>query len=103
VNDMTTVHREKLLSDLKVVVADADELVKITAGQAGKEAGDIAARMQNRMSRLQDEMAHMQEVAVTKAKAVAQDADGYVHANPWKAIGIAAGLGMLIGLLAGRR
>lgn len=102
-SDLTTAHKEKLISDLKVVVADADELVKITAGQAGTEAGNIAARMQNRMTRLQDEMAHMQEVAVTKAKAIAQDTDGFVHENPWKAIGVAAGLGVVVGLLAGRR
>lgn len=102
-SDLTTAHKEKLISDLKVVVADADELVKITAGQAGTEAGNIAARMQNRMTRLQDEMAHMQEAAVTKAKAIAQDTDGFVHENPWKAIGVAAGLGVVVGLLAGRR
>jgi ElaB/YqjD/DUF883 family membrane-anchored ribosome-binding protein len=45
----------------------------------------------------------MQEVAVIKAKAFARTTDGYVHENPWKAIGVAAGLGVLVGLLAGRR
>lgn len=102
-SDLTTVHKDKLISDLKVVIADADELAKITAGQASKEAGDVAARMRVRMNRLQDEMAHMQEVAVTKAKAIAQNTDGFVHENPWKAIGVAAGLGVVVGLLAGRR
>jgi ElaB/YqjD/DUF883 family membrane-anchored ribosome-binding protein len=102
-NDMTTVHKEKLLSDLKIVVADADELVKMTAGQVGRDAGDVAIRMQNQMNRVKDGMTHMQEVAVTKAKALGQSTDGYVHENPWKAIGIAGGLGVVIGLLAGRR
>jgi ElaB/YqjD/DUF883 family membrane-anchored ribosome-binding protein len=102
-NDMTTVHREKLISDLKVVAADADELVKITAGQASLEAKDAATRMRSRMKELQDDMAHMQDVAVARAKAIAQNTDGYVHEQPWKAIGIAAGLGVVIGLLAGRR
>ncbi len=102
-NDVTTVQKEKLLSDLKVVVADADELVKFTAGQAGKEAGDIAARMRTHMNRLQAEAAHAQEIAVAKARVFAQNTDGYVHQNPWKAIGVAAGVGMLVGLLAARR
>jgi ElaB/YqjD/DUF883 family membrane-anchored ribosome-binding protein len=102
-NDMTTAQREKLLSDLKVVVADADELVKITAGNAEDEARDVAVRLQRRMNHVKDEMAHIQAVAVAKARAIGQSTDGYVHENPWKAIGIAAGLGVTIGLLAGRR
>ena len=44
-----------------------------------------------------------QAAAVDKAKSAAKAADGYVHENPWKSIGVAAGVGLLIGMLIGRR
>jgi ElaB/YqjD/DUF883 family membrane-anchored ribosome-binding protein len=45
----------------------------------------------------------VQDELTAKAKAVAADADAYVHDKPWQSIGIAAGLGLLIGLLISRR
>ena len=46
---------------------------------------------------------HLQETALARAKAAGHVADEYVHDNPWRAIGAAAGIGLLVGLLIGRR
>ena len=43
------------------------------------------------------------EVAVEKAKATARATDDYVHENPWKAVGVAAGVGIILGMLIGRK
>ena len=40
---------------------------------------------------------------IEKAKVAAEGADDFVHRNPWEAVGVAAGLGLLIGLFIGRR
>jgi ElaB/YqjD/DUF883 family membrane-anchored ribosome-binding protein len=45
----------------------------------------------------------VQTIALEKGKAVAQDADEFVHQNPWKAVAISAGVGMLIGMLISRK
>lgn len=102
-NDMTTTQRDKLMSDVKMVVEDADELMRVTAGQAGQRAADATARVQNRFKLAKQELAHAQDAAIEKAKALGQTTDGYVHENPWKAIGLAAGVGVVVGLLFGRR
>ena len=39
----------------------------------------------------------------TKAKAAATTTDEYVHSKPWTAVGVAAGVGLIIGMLVGRR
>ena len=44
----------------------------------------------------------IQETVTTKTKAAAEATDAYVHENPWKVVGMAAGLGLIIGLLLGR-
>ena len=102
-SEMSTVHKEKLMSDLRVVIADAEELLRMTADEAGEAAIDIRSRVQARMTQARADLLALQEAAVAKAKAAGYATDEFVHENPWKSIGIAAGVGMLLGLLVGRR
>lgn len=102
-NETTTNNKDKLLSDLRVVVADAEELLRVTADQAGDSANEIRGRIQAKLSQAKADLALLQESAVAKAKAAGRATDEYVHENPWKSIGIAAGAGLVIGLLIGRR
>lgn len=101
--DMTTVQKDKLMSDLRVVIADAEEVLRITADQVGESAADLRSRVQARMNQARADLVHLQEVAVAKAKAAGHATDEFVHENPWKSIGIAAGIGLVVGLLVGRR
>jgi len=102
-NDLTTAQTDKLLADLRLVVADAEELLRSTAGQAGEGAAELRARVQDSLARARDGLAQAQEAAITKARAAGRAADEYVHDNPWRSIGIAAGAGLVVGLLIGRR
>ena len=101
--ELSTVQKDKLLSDLRVVIADAEQLLRMTADQAGEIAAEVRSRVQASMNQAKADLVHLQEVAVVKAKAAGHAADEFVHDNPWKAIGIAAGAGMLLGLLISRR
>jgi len=102
-NELSTLQKDKLLSDLRVVIADAEQLLRMTADQAGEIAAEVRSRVQASMNQAKADLVHLQEVAVVKAKAAGHAADEFVHDNPWKAIGIAAGAGMLLGLLISRR
>jgi ElaB/YqjD/DUF883 family membrane-anchored ribosome-binding protein len=101
--ELTAAHKEKLMADLRVVIADAEDILRITADQAGEGLADVRGRMQLRLAQAKADLAHLQEVAVAKARAAGQAADQYVHENPWRAIGVAAGFGLLVGLLISRR
>ncbi|MDO8450664.1 MAG: DUF883 family protein [Rhodoferax sp.] len=101
--EMTTVHKDKLMSDLRVVIADAEELLRMTADEAGEGAADIRSRVQARLNQAKADLVHLQEAAVAKARAAGHATDEFVHENPWKSIGIAAGIGLVVGLLVGRR
>ncbi|MBK7051664.1 MAG: DUF883 domain-containing protein [Rhodoferax sp.] len=102
-NEMTTASKEKLMNDLRVVVADAEELLRMTADQASESAAEVRGRVQAKLSQAKADLALLQETAVAKAKAAGLATDEYVHENPWTAIGIAAGVGLVVGLLVGRR
>ena len=100
---MTDVTKEKLISDFKVVVADAEELLRVTAGQAGEKAVELRSKIQSRLADAKLQLADTQAALVEKARMAGRATDDYVHDNPWRSVGIAAGVGLVIGLLIGRR
>lgn len=102
-NDITTVNRSKLIADMKVVLADADELLRVTAGQAGDKMGELRGKIEGHLANARTSLAEAQAVAVDKAKQVGRATDDYVHDNPWRSVGVAAGIGFIVGLLIGRR
>ncbi|MEK7362045.1 MAG: DUF883 family protein [Pseudomonadota bacterium] len=99
----TDVSREKLASDLRVVVADAEELLRATAGQMGEKAVVARERIQESLRVAKDKLARAEEVVIDKTKAAARATDDYVHDHPWGAVGIAAAVGLVIGMLISRR
>ncbi|HQW20193.1 MAG TPA: DUF883 family protein [Rhodocyclaceae bacterium] len=101
--ELSEVNKEKLIADFKMVVADTEELLRATAGQAGEKVNEIRARAQDRLNIAKLKLAEAEEILVDKAKQVGRAADDYVHDNPWSSVGMAAGVGFLIGLLVGRR
>jgi ElaB/YqjD/DUF883 family membrane-anchored ribosome-binding protein len=106
-SELTSVQKDKLMSDVRVFISDAEEMMRLASGQAGEAATDVRERIQSQLQQARAELANLQKMVVTKAKVATQATDDYVHENPWKSIGIAAGIGagvgVVIGLLAGRR
>ena len=101
--NISTEQKDKLMSDLRVVIGDAEEVLRMTADQVGESAADLRSRVQIRMNQAKVDLLHLQDAAVAKAKAAGHATDEFVHENPWKSIGIAAGIGLVVGLLIGRR
>ena len=101
-NDMTVVQKDKLMADLRVVIADAEELLRLGAEQTGASATLWRAKVEAQLASATQRLAQVQETAVAKAKAAGHAADDYVHEHPWKAFGAAAGVGLIIGLLIRR-
>lgn len=97
------VTKEKLMEDLRVVVADAEELLKATAGQAGEKIAVARAKAEESLKVARERLIEAQAAVVARTRAAARATDEYVHENPWKAVGVAAGLGFIIGLLINRR
>ena len=96
------VSKEKLMQDLRVVVADAEELLRATAGQAGEKVAAARERIQENLAAAKVRLAVAQDAVVAKTKQAARATDDYVHENPWKAVGIAAGAGLIVGMLISR-
>lgn len=94
--------KEKLLQDFHVVVQDAEELLRATAGQAGEKVSAARERIQENLVAAKARLAAAEEAVAAKTKRAAKATDEYVHENPWKAVGIGAGVGLIIGMLISR-
>lgn len=97
------VSKEQLVSDFKVVVADAEALLKATANQGGEKLAEVRAKAEKSLKVAKASMLDAQAALVDKTKAAAKATDVYVHDHPWKSVGTAAAVGVAIGLLIGRR
>jgi ElaB/YqjD/DUF883 family membrane-anchored ribosome-binding protein len=97
------VSKEKLMEDLRMVVADAEELLKATANQAGGQIETVRSKASDSLRTAKARLAEAQASAVERIKVAAQTPDHYVHEKPWQSIGIAATVGILIGVLIGRQ
>jgi ElaB/YqjD/DUF883 family membrane-anchored ribosome-binding protein len=99
----TTVTKEQLINDFKVVIADAEALIKATANQGGEAVVHLRAKAEESLAVAKVKLSEAQDALVEKGKIAAQATDNYVHEKPWHAVGIAAGIGLVVGLLIGRR
>ncbi|HEY8521378.1 MAG TPA: DUF883 family protein [Gammaproteobacteria bacterium] len=93
------VSTEQLIEDLNTVVRDAEDLLRATASETGAKIEEARARVERSVREARERLAGLEEEALR----LAEDADRYVRANPWQAVGIAAGVALLLGLLLNRR
>jgi len=100
---MAKVSTDKLFEDLKAVVEDAEALLSATAGQAGDRIAEARSRAEATVKAARKRMNDLQDDVLAQTKEVADQADAYVHKNPWQAIGIAVAAGVILGLMISRR
>lgn len=94
---------EKLMDDLRTVVADAEALLSATAHDASDKAKHARERATGSVEQARKRLEELEKEVKARAKAAADDASDYVRDNPWQSIGVAAAVGVVIGLLLGRR
>ena len=91
----SAVTKDKLVQDFKVVVADVEELLRATASQAGEKVSAVREKVQDSLHRAKVKLAEAEDVLVDKGKQAARVTDEYVHDHPWRAVGVAAGIGLI--------
>jgi ElaB/YqjD/DUF883 family membrane-anchored ribosome-binding protein len=95
--------QDQLINEFKAVVADAEALLKATANSGDDKLSDLRARAEESLGIAKARIMDIQTEVLAKTKAAAKATDAYVHENPWRSIGFAASIGVVVGLLISRR
>jgi ElaB/YqjD/DUF883 family membrane-anchored ribosome-binding protein len=93
---------DKLIADLRILVIDVEQLLKLTASQTGERVAQVRAKAEESLKVAKVRIAELQAEAVAKARAAGQATDAYVRANPWEAVAMGAFAGLVLGLLLSR-
>jgi ElaB/YqjD/DUF883 family membrane-anchored ribosome-binding protein len=84
-------------------LADIEELIKATTSLTGEDLTRAKAKLNARILKAKESVDEMSGVIADRARSTAKITDGYVHEQPWQAIGIGAALGLLIGFVLANR
>lgn len=94
---------ERVVSDFKNVISDAEELLHATASQSGERLAALRTKLEDSIRSATEHVLEAEQLVVDRTKDAARATDRFVQDNPWKTAGIAAAIGLLIGLLVSRR
>jgi len=84
-------------------LTDIEDLVKATTSLTGEDLARAKAKLAERILATKASVERMGGAIADRTRHAAQATDGFVHERPWQAIGIGAGLGVLVGFLLARR
>lgn len=97
------VTREQLINDFKVVIADAEALLKASADSGGEKVAELRSKAVESLGAMKSKLGDAEQKMVEKTKEAAKATDEYVHEKPWRSIGAAAGVALALGFILGRR
>ena len=95
--------REKVVEEFSNVLYEAEEMLKDAAGETGDKARNLRDQVESKLLHAKLRLQELEGQAVDRAKVAARATDDFVHDHPWQAIGAAAALGFVAGLLLNRR
>jgi ElaB/YqjD/DUF883 family membrane-anchored ribosome-binding protein len=95
----TTLDTERLLTDMRAVVRDAEQLLAATPEALGEKAHEIRDRLARTLENAKEGCRRLEDKAVDAAKS----ADKVIRDHPYQAVGVALGVGLLVGMLVAKR
>jgi ElaB/YqjD/DUF883 family membrane-anchored ribosome-binding protein len=95
--------RKKIADNVRGLMEGAEDLLRTTASYTGEELESARGKLNQQLVRAKNLYDDVQSTAIGTYKQASAQTDAYVHENPWRAVGIAAAVGVLVSLVALRR
>ena len=91
-----------VVEEMSSVVSDAQEMLKRANSETGERARELRSQVEGKLLRAKLRLQELHGQALDRGRAAARVTDDYVHENAWQALGAAALIGLLIGMVLGR-
>ena len=99
----THTKRDQLAADFERVMDDINALIGAGGAKVDGEVAAVRERLRQRLDDTRRRIGDLQHEGVERARRAARHTDEYVHDHPWHAVGAAAALGLVVGVLIARR
>ena len=83
---------DNFMNDLRALITDAEELLRASADQAGPRVQEARERAEESLRAAREHL-----------KGAGAELDSQVRAHPWAAVGIAAAIGLVAGIVLSRK
>lgn len=93
----------KLANDLQALIRDAEELLDNTRSQVGGRYDSTRRRFASSLDTAKSGLTALEEEVLKNTRLMAESTGQYVQSHPWQSVGVGAALGLVCGLLIGRR
>lgn len=90
-------------SEIKSLIADVEDLMARIADMKDADVMRVRSKVQRAVDATKQSLADGAEAIREQAQGVANTADDFVRESPWQAVGLAALVGAVVGILATRR
>ena len=94
---------DEVQSDVNDAISGAEDMLTQAASATGEKAAELRAKALHRLKALRERLDDARHDAVRRSKVAARATDEFVHDHPWRSILAAASVGVVVGLLIGRR
>ena len=91
----------ELIEEFNAVVTQMEQMLKSVANSGGERAGALRFSVEQNLAVARDRLRDLQQAAAEKTQAAARAANDFAHRHPWQAIGVATGMGAVIGVAIG--
>jgi ElaB/YqjD/DUF883 family membrane-anchored ribosome-binding protein len=98
-----TVTTQKLKEDLAAVMRDAEALLNASAAHGGEKMEAARAKIRESLDSAKARVRDAEQRARQHGEAAVHATEDYAKQHPWQALGIAAGVGLIVGVLLARR
>ncbi len=95
--------RDRVMADLKALVSDSEDLLRATAGDLSEKAREARARVSKGLERAKGSLSELQTQGMESARVAMQRADTTIRQYPYESIGLALGVGLILGSLLRRK
>lgn len=96
-------NKQNLINDFHSVITDTEELMKTVSGESSEKVQALRGRIEQNLKQTKEYLQDFEDSIVDKSRTAARITDEYVHENAWRTIGLAIGVGILVGFLLRNR
>jgi ElaB/YqjD/DUF883 family membrane-anchored ribosome-binding protein len=96
-------NKARLMADLKLVVADAESLIKEAADSSADGFASLRTRFEKKLVETKAKLGRARAAVGGKTQQATDAAQAYVKENPWQSAGVSAAAGAVLGFCLGRR